>query len=80
MDGSLLSTPAEGALADDILRGAAEIANFLFGNASHRRKVYHLVATSRLPTFKLGSRWCARRSVLREWIAEQEDRGKKGKP
>ena len=59
-------------LADDLLFGAAAIADFLYGSPEFRRKVYHLTATSRLPTFKLGSVRCARPSVLREWIAEQE--------
>ncbi|MCW5735980.1 MAG: hypothetical protein KIS73_17765 [Enhydrobacter sp.] len=79
MDGRLVTEHVEAALADDILRGAGAIAAFLFGGRSHRRKVYHLVATSRLPTFKLGALLCARRTVLRDWIAEQEERGRKGR-
>ena len=59
-------------LSDDLLRGAAAIAEFLFGSAKDRRKVFHLVETSRLPTFKLGSMICARKSVLMAWIEEQE--------
>lgn len=64
-----------GELASDLLRGAEEIAHFVFGDASHRRKVYHLAETSRLPVFRLGSLLCARRSVLMAWIAAQEKRG-----
>lgn len=30
-------------LAADILRGADELAQFLFGNRDQRRKVYHLI-------------------------------------
>jgi hypothetical protein len=60
--------------AQDLLRGAEEIAEFLFGDRKLRRKVYHLAATSNLPVFKLGSMICARRSVLLKWIAEQEAR------
>lgn len=60
--------------ASDLLRGAAAIAEFLFGSPKHRRKVFHLVETSRLPTFKLGSMICARKSVLMAWIVEQETR------
>lgn len=60
--------------ATDILRGAEAIAEFLFGDKSQRRKVYHLAATSHLPTFKLGSMICARRSILLNWIEEQERR------
>jgi hypothetical protein len=60
--------------ANDMLRGADEIAEFLFGDREQRRKVYHLVATSNLPCFKLGSMICARKSVLLKWIANQEMR------
>jgi hypothetical protein len=60
--------------SQDLLRGAEEIAQFLFGDRELRRKVYHLVATSNLPVFKLGSMICARKSVLLNWIREQEAR------
>jgi hypothetical protein len=60
--------------ANDLLRGADEIAQFLFGDRKYRRKVYHLVATSNLPHFKLGAMICARKSVLLQWIKDQEDR------
>lgn len=60
-------------LSHDLLRGAEEIAEFLFGDRKLRRRVYHLRA-SRLPTFRLGSMICARKSVLLKWIAEQESR------
>jgi hypothetical protein len=62
-------------LAQDLLRGADEIADFLFGDARQRRKVYHLAETSRIPVFRLGSKLCARPSVLMAWIASQEVRG-----
>lgn len=62
-------------LAPDLLRGAEEISEFLFGTRSQRRKVYHLAETSKLPLFRLGSLLCARRSVLMDWIASQERRG-----
>ena len=61
-------------LADDLLRGADKIAEFLFGDPGQRRKVYHLRECSRLPVFKLGAVLCARKSVLLAWIAEQEAR------
>ncbi len=69
------STPAPESLADDLLRGAEAIAEFLYGDATQRRKVYHLAETSRLPIFRLGSVLCARKSVLIQWISEQEKRG-----
>jgi hypothetical protein len=60
--------------AQDLLRGAEEIAQFLFGDQKLRRQVYHLAATSTLPTFKLGSMICARKSVVLKWIEDQEGR------
>jgi hypothetical protein len=64
----------EGEFAKDMLRGAEAIATFLYGDPDTRRKVYHLVATSNLPVFKLGSMICARKSVLLKWIEAQEGR------
>ena len=61
-------------LADDLLRGADEIAAFIFGSKANRRKVYYLAECSRLPVFRLGARLCARRTVLIKWIAGQESR------
>ena len=60
--------------ARDLLRGAEEIAQFLYGDRELRRKVYHLVATSNFPVFKLGSMICARKSVLLKWVKDQEER------
>jgi hypothetical protein len=61
-------------LADDLLRGADAIAEYMFGSARHRRKVYYLStdAKSRLPVFRMGSVICARKSTLNDWIAKQE--------
>ncbi len=67
-------TEAGDEFAQDLLRGAEEIAQFLYGSREMRRKVYHLAATSNLPVFKLGSMICARRSVLLKWITDQESR------
>jgi hypothetical protein len=61
-------------LAGDLLCGADEIAKFLFGPNGSRRKVYYLAACTRLPVFRLGTKLCARRSVLLSWIAGQENR------
>jgi hypothetical protein len=71
-------TPEVRPLADDILRGAEEIAAFLFGSTRQRRKVYHLAETSRMPCFRLGAVLCARRSTLLGWIEEQEARSING--
>lgn len=63
---------AELCLSDDMLRGAEAIAEFLFGDAKLRRKVYHVVECGKLPTFRLGAILCARKSKLLEWIEQQE--------
>jgi hypothetical protein len=62
-------------LADDILKGADAIGEFIFGKKEGvRRKIYYLAETSHLPVFRLGAVLCARRSVLLRWIAGQESR------
>jgi hypothetical protein len=60
--------------ARDLLHGADEVAEFLYGSRKLRRKVYHLASTSNLPIFKLGSMICARKSVLLAWVEAQEAR------
>jgi hypothetical protein len=63
--------------AADLLRGAEEIAQFLFGDIRHRRKVYHLAEKTNFPIFRLGSLLCARRTKVLNWIADQENRGRR---
>jgi hypothetical protein len=61
--------------ADDVLRGAAQIAAFLYGPdkaQSKRRRVYDLVERRLLPCFFDGSVICARKSSLIEYIRRQE--------
>jgi hypothetical protein len=72
-------SPEELEFADDLLRGAAAIAAWLFGSAKMRRKVFHLVATSRLPHFRIGSQICARKSTLLAHFDSQERGGPKKK-
>jgi len=67
-------THPDAEFAEDLLRGADAIAEFLYGNPDLRRKIYHLVATSNLPVFKLGAMICARKSVLLRWVEDQEVR------
>lgn len=62
-------------LAHDILKGAQQIAFFLFGQDADRRQVYNLAETGAIPTFRLGRIICARRSTLRSWIGRQEAAG-----
>ncbi len=73
---TMKQTAAEVTLCDDLLRGADQIAKFIFGDAKHRRKVYYLTgeAAKGLPHFKIGSVICARKSTLMNWIAAQEGR------
>lgn len=59
-------------LAHDILRGADQIARYIFGDAQFRRKIYHLAQTENLPVFRLGNMLCARKSKLLRWIEEEE--------
>lgn len=74
MDQQKMTDSASQDLADDLLRGADEIARFIFGPRGSRRKIYYLAETSHLPVFRLGAVLCARRSVLMKWIAGQESR------
>ena len=57
-------------LGDDLLIGASAIAQFLFGSAKKRRKVYYL--RDRLPLFYLGSEIAGRKSTLTKFVADQE--------
>jgi hypothetical protein len=61
-------------IADDLLRGADEIARFVFGSPEHRRKIYYYAtdAKLRMPVFRIGAIICARKSTLLEWIRQQE--------
>ncbi len=63
------------ALAEDLLRGADQIAAF---TGTTRRQVYHLAHTSQLPVFKIGSILCARKSRIIAWIEHQEAEAIKG--
>jgi excisionase family DNA binding protein len=67
----------EAEFSHDLLDGAAEIAAFL---GLSRRRVYHLVGTSNFPAFRMGAKICARRSVLRGWVEEQEARNSGKRP
>lgn len=57
-----------------ILKGAAEISQFLFGTPARRREIYYLVERDQIPHFKMGSMICARTSTLDAWISGQERR------
>lgn len=58
--------------SSDLLKGAAEIATFLFGDVRHRRIVYYLVERKQLPVVRLGCRIYARKSTLLRWLRSRE--------
>ena len=58
-------------IGDDLLRGAAKIANY---TGLPRRRVYHLAERKLIPVFRLGSEVCARKSTLLRWLDGLEAR------
>ena len=54
--------------ATDILKGAAEIALYVFGDVRDRRIVYYLVEHERMPVIRIGRRIFARKSTLDRWL------------
>lgn len=60
------------------IRGAEAIAEYIFGDRRHRRKVYHLAECSKIPIWRLGSTLCLRPSTYEAWIKDQESRVTKG--
>jgi hypothetical protein len=62
--------------SDDLLRGASEISQFMFGSSAFRRRVYHLRATSTLPIVSIGSMLCMRKSAFFEWLEVREQRAR----
>ena len=65
----------------DLLKGATEISEFLFGETvncqtatKNRRFVYGLWEQQSVPLFKMGGKLCARRSTLDDWFQNQEVR------
>lgn len=67
--------PSPGVSRDDcpeLLCGASEIAEFIFGDRQARRKVYHFYEQHDLPGFKVGNGLYARRSTILKWIEDKE--------
>jgi len=56
-------------VADDILKGADDIAAYL---GMDRRAIYYAISKGRLPTFRIGTGVFARKSTLIEWIVKME--------
>jgi hypothetical protein len=60
--------------AESMIRGAAAIAEFVFGDRRYRRRVYHLVETSKFPVVRIGATLCLRPSTYAKWLESQEAR------
>ena len=77
MENNLVVVNSPQHIADDILRGARQIAMFMFekDDEKHCKKVFYWVSRKRLPVFRMagGGIW-ARKSVIIAWIAEQEQK------
>jgi hypothetical protein len=58
----------------DLLEGAAQIAEFLYGSSDtkRRRRIFYLAERRLIPVFRMGETICARRSTLTQWMGEQE--------
>ena len=78
---SLHKAPMTDSLADDLLEGASAIAEFIFGNANKRRKVYHMLEISgrKPPIIHRGAVLIARKSSILRWFEEEEQRACEGK-
>lgn len=56
-------------LKDDLLLGAAAIAEFM---GIGRRQVYHMVSKQAIPCFNIGETIAARKSSIMKWIERME--------
>jgi hypothetical protein len=59
-------------VADDLLRGAKEIALFVYGDEEAARRIYVYKGEPSLPLFYMGRMLCSRKSSLRKWMDELE--------
>lgn len=57
---------SERGLADDLIWGVSAIGREIGRN---QRQTFHLLDTGRLPAKKIGGRWCATRTGLRQFFA-----------
>jgi len=62
--------------SDDTLRGAKEIAKFLFGDEKYHRRVFYLADRKRLPVYRFAAGLYVRKSTLLAYIEEQEKRNR----
>jgi hypothetical protein len=59
-------------LSSDLLRGAAAIAEFMYGDAEERRKIYALHEKRAIPTFLLNNIIHARKSSIIRAVEARE--------
>jgi len=52
-------------LANDLLDGAPALATF---TGWKERRVYYLAEKKLIPVFKIGDKWCGRKSTLRRFL------------
>jgi hypothetical protein len=65
----------EPVFSDDLLRGAAEIAEFLYGDRKYRRRVYYLWASKNdVPITRGHSQLHALKSALRAYFSKKPKR------
>ena len=64
--------------AEQPIRGAAAIAEFIFGDHTSRRKVYYLAERTKLPIYRMGSTLYLRPSAYEAWVEKQEARATPG--
>ena len=60
-------------LADDLLDGADQIADY---TGWSRRRVFYLLEKGLIPALKVGKRWTARKSSLKQHIEELDGGGR----
>lgn len=56
-------------LADDVLKGADAIADFL---GEDRRAVFYAISKGKIPHYRIGQNIRARKTTLLAWLARQE--------
>ncbi|HYE70096.1 MAG TPA: hypothetical protein VD932_01060 [Aquabacterium sp.] len=56
-------------LTDDMLRGANAISTH---TGETLRRTQYLLETRQLPAFKIGDRWCMRKSTYRKYVEDLE--------
>jgi hypothetical protein len=66
-----ISPPTE--KAEPLIRGAAKIAEYVFGDTRYRRRIYHLCETNKhFPIVRIGSTLCMRKSAYENFLQSQE--------